>query len=136
MPIRATVIPEFHLGFAVGLGHVEGLEMVRACQEMTSDPLWVPGFDELWDLRDSTEVDISPEGMDEMVASAHKYASQIGDNRCVFVSARESVKPVLRLFAWLTDDLPRTYHTTRTRDEALAWLGLPPDALAGVALGE
>ena len=133
MPFHAIVLPEHHVGFAVGFGYVKGAGMARTCEELISDPLWEPGFDEIWDLTASTAVDISPDDMDALVASAHTYASRIGTNRCVFVYTRESVGPVLRLFARLTDDLPRAYHATRTRDEALAWLGLPPDALAGLA---
>ena len=133
MSFQFTVVPEHRVGLAVGLGHATGAEMARTCAGLVSDPRWEPGFDEVWDLTASVEVDISPADMEALVTKAHDYAGRIGANRCVFVYTRDAVGPVLSLFARLTNDLPRIYHTARTQAEALDWLGLPADALAAAS---
>ena len=131
MPFLVTVAQESRLGLVAGSGHVTCAELTQSWTTLVTSPAWTPGFDEVWDLSQSTEVDVSPTDLDALVAATHALADRAGAGRCVFVYTRGSVEAVLRLFEWRTADLPRTYHTTRTRAEALRWLGLPPDALAG-----
>ena len=103
---------------------VTGREMLHACQDMVGHPDWRPGFVELWDLS-NVEVDASPYEIDELVVSAHKLRDRIGKNRVAFVTRRETVDALLRLFEVFTLDLGRTYRTFRTREEAAAWLDVP-----------
>ena len=130
MGYTATVNPESRTGLVIGSGYMTGQEMVDACAALVTDPLWEPGFDEVWDLTGS-ELDVTPDGLESMVESSRKHADRIGDSRCVFVVSRDGVEAVLRLFGRLTKDLPRTYHTARTLGEAEAWLGLEPGTLSG-----
>lgn len=110
--------------------------MTKACVSLVADPAWGVGFDEIWDFTQSGEVDVSPTDLDELVATTHENATRIGAGRCVFVHTRDSIEALLRLFEWRTANLARTYHTTRTRAEALDWLGLSPAALADVTSGD
>ncbi len=107
-----------------------GQEIVDACTSLVTNPDWQPGFDEVWDLTGSSEVDVTPIGLDQMVQAARGHADKVGVSRCVFVVSRDGVEAVLRLFGRLTQDLPRTYHIVRTLAEAEAWLGLEPETLS------
>jgi len=134
MAYRYEIHAETRVGLVIGSGRLSGTEITDACVAMVTDARWRPDYDEVWDLN-AAEVDVSPDELDRLVDSAHTYAERIGDNRCVFVTIRESVKPLLFLFARLTADLDRTYQIVATLDEAVAWLGLPKGALdeAGLA---
>ncbi len=102
---------------------------------MITDAEWRPGFDEIWDFT-RAEVDVSPDELDHLVESAHAYGARIEEDRCVFVTARESVWPLLLLFERLTTDLDREYATVTTLAEAAAWLGLSSGALDDSGLAE
>lgn len=130
MPYLIRIDSESRVGLVVGSGHVTGTELTEACTEMIGRPEWAPGFDEVWDLTSAREIDIGPDELTSLVESTHEVAAKIGANRCVFVHTRDSVAAVLRLFELLTRDLPRTYQTVRSREEAAEWLGVPLGALA------
>ena len=133
MPYDVRLRPESRVGLVTGSGHVTGHELAQACEHMVQHPQWELGFDEVWDLSESGEVDVSPEELDRLVQSAHAYADRIGQNRCVFVTTRGGVQALLRLFELLTRDLPREYQTVGSRAEAASWLGLAADALDDAA---
>lgn len=124
---------ESGIGLVLGSGHVTGQELVRACTEMVKDPRWEPGDTEVWDLSTAIEVDVSPDELDRLVESAHEYSERIGAGRCVFITARDGVEALLRLFELLTRDLDRDYHIARTRADAARWLGLDIDVLDQIA---
>ena len=136
MPYLVTLFPQSRVGLVSGSGHVTGQELAHACGEMVHDARWESGFSEVWDLSGAAEVDISPDELTGLVESAHEYADRIGEARCAFVTTRDGVIPLLRLFERLTADLDRTYATVRTRTEAEAWLGLAPGALAPEPLAD
>ncbi len=129
MPYDATI----HTGARTGLltfhGHVTGTEMLDACRTLIGDPDWRPGFEELWDLS-HTEVDVSPHEIDNLVASAHTLSDRIGENRVAFVTTREAVGTLIRLFELFTTDLGRTYKVFQTREAAAEWLDVPVEAVS------
>jgi hypothetical protein len=129
MAYDAVVLPPLRVGLVVLGGHVTGAELVRACQDLVTRPAWAPGFDEVWDLTGAAEVDVSPGELKDLVVSAHEYRNRIGSSRVAFVTRRESLDVLLRLFGVLTADLDREYRCLDTREDAAGWLGLAPGAL-------
>lgn len=125
MPHAISVHPDVRVGLVVMTGHVTGSEMLEACQAVVSDEAWEAGFDELWDLLGAPEVDVSPEEIDALVALAHRLQDEFQGNRVAFVTRREPVELLLRLFELFTLSLGRTYRTFRTREAAAEWLGIP-----------
>lgn len=98
--------------------------MLEACRALVGHVDWRPGFEELWDLS-HTEVDVRPEEVNQLVASAHQLRDRVGPNRVAFVTTKPAVGALLRLFEVFTLDLGRTYRTLPTREAAAAWLGVP-----------
>ena len=133
MAYAVTFDPGPCVGLVTGSGHVTGDQLIEACRELVSSEGWEPGCDEVWDLTTAAAVDVSPDGLDRLVESAHGMADKLGGGRCVFVATRESVRPLLLLFERLTRDLDRTYHTVASRAEAEAFLGLGAGALGELA---
>ena len=135
MPFRAEVLTEHRVGLLTGFGDVTGAEIADACRALVEGDGWAPGFDQVWTLGGARSVGVAPDELTALVASTRRLADRVGDGRCVVVDTRDGVAAVLRLFQRLTADLDRTYHRVRTLDEAAAWLGLPPGALAAGAGG-
>ena len=126
-----TITPGARVGLAVFAGHVTGDEMAQACRSLVTDPEWEPGFDEVWDLRGASEVDVDPGELKRLVAGAHDLRDKFVDNRVVFVTRREVIDVLTHLFGLLTADLDRTYRRVDTPEAAAAWLGVPPSACGG-----
>ena len=103
--------------------------MLEACRALALDPEWEPGFDELWDFLGAPEVDVAPDEITALVDSAHQLKAQLQGNRVAFVTRREPVELLLRLFELFTLDLGREYRTFRTAEAAAEWLGGPLDAV-------
>ena len=133
MGFQIRRLQEEGIGLIVGTGHMTGQELVTACVELVKSPAWRPGDTEVWDLSTAAQVDVSPEQLDRLVGSAHEYAERIGEGRCVFITRRDGVDALLRLFGRLTRDLDREYHIARTREDASRWLGLDAGALDELA---
>lgn len=133
MPYDVTILPDARTGLAVGTGDLTGSDLARACGVMVHNALWQDGFNEVWDLTSAVQIAVTPEELDRLVEVAHEHADEIGENRVVFVSTRDAVAVLVRLFERRTADLHRTYQVVRTRAEAADWLGvpLPTDGLAG-----
>ena len=129
MPLHITVLPESRVVLIAGAEFVSGTDLARACLDMGHHPDWRSGFDEVWDLSGASEIDITPDELDEIVEVTHRYGHLVGGNRVVFVSPRDIIAALARLFELRTADLGRTYHVARTRGEAADWLGLAPGTL-------
>lgn len=128
MSYIVTIDPDEHVGLVAFHGHVTGTEMLEACHDLVGHPDWRPGFEELWDLV-LAEVDVSPHEITALVASAHKLSDRIGKNEVAFVTTREAVGMLIRLFELFTIDLGRTYKVFPTREAAAEWLGVPMEAV-------
>lgn len=128
MPFSITIHPDRRVGRVELSGHTTGGEMLEACRTLVMDPAWEPGFDELWDFLEAPEVDVVPDEIDALVASAHQLRERFGGNRVAFVTRHEPVALLLRLFELFTSDLGRTYRTFLTVGAAADWLGVPVDA--------
>jgi isocitrate/isopropylmalate dehydrogenase len=129
MPYDVTILPDARTGLVVGTGDLTGTDLAQACGVMARDAQWENGFDEVWDLTAAAQIDITPEELDRLVDVAHEHADAIGENRVAFVSTRDAIAVLVRLFERRTADLHRTYRVVRTRAEAADWLGV---ALPGV----
>ncbi|WP_420456053.1 hypothetical protein [Rubrivirga sp.] len=125
MPYEIQVDPEFRIGFIAAFDYVTGQDLVLACKSLIEDASWEAGFDEVWDLSAATAVDISPDELERLAASAREHADRIGENRVACVTTRDSMAAILRLLERLTPGLRRTYRVARTRQEAADWLGVP-----------
>ena len=132
MPLTVTILPEARLALIEGAGFVTGSDIAEACLTMGRAPNWEGGFDNVWDFSAATQIDITPDELDEIVALTHTYADLVGGNKVVFVSSRDAIAALARLFELRTAALNRAYHVTHTRAAAAEWLGLAPGTLDGV----
>lgn len=117
------------MGYVALSGRTTGTHLLEACRALVLDPAWEAGFDELWDFRAAAEVDVVPEEIDALVATAHQLRERLQGNRVAFVTSREPVELLLRLFELFTLDLGRTYRTFRTREAGAEWLKVSLDAI-------
>ncbi|MEM1115442.1 MAG: hypothetical protein AAF845_12590 [Bacteroidota bacterium] len=129
MPCSVVVRPEARVAVITCTGHTTGAELLDACRVVTDDPAWEGGFAELWDLLGAPEVDVQPDEITALVAQARRLADRLQPCRVAFVTQREPVALLVRLFELFTLDLGRTYRTFLTREDAAAWLSVPLDAI-------
>lgn len=129
VPFTVSVHPDQRLAYALFTGHATGAEMLEACHAIVEDQGWQGGFDELWDFLDAPEVDVQPDEISALVDSAHRLADRLQPCRVGFVTRREPVALLIRLFELFTLDLGRDYRTFLTRGAASAWLGVSLEAI-------
>ncbi len=123
-PFRLFTLPEARLGLAVGQGKVNGDDIIGACHLLTQMDDWAAGFNEMWDLLGTTEVDVTPDSVRAAVAAAHDHADALGNGRVACVTTRDGVAMLVRLIEAMTTELDRSYRAFHTRAAAAAWLGL------------
>ncbi|WP_412061834.1 hypothetical protein [Rubrivirga sp. IMCC45206] len=129
MPFHLTTLPESRIGLAVGSGRVSGEDLAAACTAMVAQDGWVAGFDEIWDLSETTEVDVTPGDLAHLIATMRGHADALGEGRVACVTTRDAIAVLVRLIEALTIGMGRHFHTVRSRAEAAEWLGLDAEVL-------
>ncbi len=117
---RHLIDAERGLAYVKLYGRVEGSFIASCVGRLRNDPAWRDSFDVIWDERDITIFDITPEGLEEMVDA--QTSGQTGND--IVVSSRESRSLVLQLYAMRTRARGRPAEVFETLDEALGVLGL------------
>ncbi|WP_412068873.1 hypothetical protein [Rubrivirga sp. IMCC43871] len=129
MSFHLTTLPDSRIGLAVGSGQVTGDELVGAFETMVRQDGWVAGFDEIWDLSETSEVDVTPGDLAHIVATVRRHSDRLGEGRVACVTTRSTLTVLVRLIETLTLGLGRSYRTFPTRTEAAEWLGLDAEVL-------
>jgi hypothetical protein len=112
--------PAAGLALARVSGEVTGHDVARFVRRLQSDPDWRPTFDAIWDERGITLLDVTPDGLDEMVDA--QAEGQVGAD--VVVTEREDRELVQRLYALRVRARGRPATVCDTLDGALAAVGL------------
>ena len=103
---------------------------------LRNDPRFDPGFRQIVDFRELTDIRVSTEGV-RGVAQVNPFRR---DARRAFVVASEEAFGLIRMFGAYTDSNPEQFRIFRDLENALEWIGLartaswpaqPPDATFG-----
>lgn len=90
--------------------------------KLRQDPDFDPGYDQLWDFRDVTEISVSSEAIRDL---ARARSFDPGARRAL-VAVSDVGFGVARMFAALHDDAPEEVQVFRSVEEARDWLGTAP----------
>lgn len=115
--------PETRLALVRVGGHVTGHDIARYARDLHADADWRPTYDAIWDERGIAVLDVTPEGLEEMVSA--QVDEQTGKD--VVVAARETHETLQSLYARLVRARGRPAVVCATLDEAVGAVGL--DAL-------
>ncbi len=130
MPIRFYVDRDLRLVVAVHIGPVPDAEFLAAYEKLYADPDFDLSFDILVDLRKAESVSRSAAALQSLASSiVPRYERSKSPIKLVFVAKTDVSYGMSRMFQAFADTLPGESMVFRTMDEALDWLGAPPDAV-------
>lgn len=130
MPITYTIHPHLRLVVTRFTGHVSDEEFVELYQRMLHDDDYVLGTNELADLRDTADLDLSALALRRVEEiTRHRYAGSDASFRTAIIAPRDQSYGVGRMYEVFAEDGPESVRVCRSEAEALTWLDLPADAL-------
>lgn len=118
MPASFTIDHERRLVLSRAWGVVEDGDLQANQREVAADPRFEPGYSQLYDFSEVTEVRATNEGVRGLVRTS-VFAR---DSRRAIVAPSDIVFGMVRMYE-LTGDLdPRVFRVFRNIGEAMAWL--------------
>lgn len=111
--------PEVQLGYCRVVGVADGRFIAECARTLQRDAAWSSGFDVIWDERGIEMLDLTPNGLDEMVEA--QASGQHG--RDVVITDRDDHKVVMKLYAWRVRERGRPASVFATLEAALEHLG-------------
>ncbi len=123
MAVRHSVYTKHRLVFSVADGYLTAADIHNHVQSLIADPDFEPRFDHLSDFTAVTDWNIRP-GQMYGLARVSLFSET---SRRALIAADDHIYGMLRMYLGYRSD--GTAHTRifPNREEALSWLGLPPD---------
>jgi hypothetical protein len=124
MAYDVRVDPERRLVEVRATGTVTDDDVLGIDNRMRSDPSIDPGFDQLVDASGATEAALTSKRIQTITASAPFLSTS---SRRAIVAPTDLGFGMSRMFELYRGELAGEIRVFRTRSEALAWLGMPPE---------
>ena len=99
-------------------------ELLDHKRRLVEDPHFTPGMKELSDVRGVDKLNVTPEGIGQMVALDKLHAPRLGDYRLAILASEDFVFGTARMYQMLTEDSLEGVRVFRDRAEAEEWLGV------------
>ena len=130
MPITYWVDVENRVIMATALGILADADLPLYLGAVTTDADVEPGFNELFDLREVTKVEITVSGIEDVADRVQGIAQYIKETKTAIVASNRNTAAVSSFYKILRTNLPSTIRLFRDMVAARAWLGLPEDRSA------
>jgi hypothetical protein len=130
MPLDIWLDADENLRFAVGRGRLTDRDLLEAWGDALADPTYDPTVDNLVDMRDVDEFEVTPVGAqrlaDVMAMCTQPLAPGVRP-KVACVAPGDRAFEVLRMYEMYRElqGSPARYFVCRTMEEARCWLGLP-----------
>lgn len=92
---------------------------------VTTDADVEPGFNELFDVREVTKVEITVSGIEDVADRVQGIAQYLKETKAAIVASNRNTAGVSSFYEILRTNLPFTVRLFRDMAAARAWLGLP-----------
>ncbi len=89
---------------------------------------WQPGFNLFVDYSAATEINVDTKDVGLLVGQYQSRSSLLVGSRCAVVAPSDLIFGLARAWELMSDGHPLTSMIFRTRRQAIAWLGLKPEA--------
>jgi hypothetical protein len=124
------VLPDLRLVRITLEGRLDIRDVQTTITQFRALPLYQPGMDRLWDLRQAT-LDITGEDVRQVVALLEQLPPATVVGKVAFVTASSVAYGLVRMLETYAElaSLPSEAAVFRTLDEALAWLSVDPRVL-------
>lgn len=130
MPITYEFHSDLGLVVTVFSGHVTDEEFVRLYDRMLNDDGYALGTNELADLRDAEDLDLSAMALRRVEEiTRRRYGHSDQSFRTAIIAPRDQSYGVGRMYEVYAEEGPENVRVCRTPAEALEWLDLAPDAI-------
>ncbi len=122
MPISYKIDPQQRLIFTTAKGVLTGEEVMEHKQLLLHDPAFEPGMRELSDVRCVERLEVTPAGIQHMVAMDKSTATGLDDYRLAIVASADVIFGMARMYQALTEDNIQSVRVFRSIEEAKDWL--------------
>jgi hypothetical protein len=122
MPVSYRIDVEGGVVYSRGWGVLTDEEIAAHAQTLRVDPRFDPGFRQIVDFRELTDIRVSGAGVREVA----RYNPFRRDARRAFVVASDEAFGLTRMFGMFTDSNAETFTIVRTLEAAFEAIGLPP----------
>ena len=124
MPYEIEILSERRLGIIRLSGYVDAAQLDAAADEQAKHGAFESSYNSLWDLRHTTAVDVSPEGMSKLIEQKLKRDAEMGlTGKIAIVVNRHTVAGAALLAKVRANRVPgRTVDVFPTERLAFEWL--------------
>ena len=130
MPIRYTLHNDLGLVVTHFTGRVSDGEFIDLYRAMFNDPAYVPGTNELADLRGVETLNLSALALRRVEElTEERYAGTDAGFRTAIVAPRDQAYGIGRMYEVFAEEGPENVRVCRDVEDALEWLEVAPDAL-------
>lgn len=109
-------------------------DVEQANQALYTDPLWEPGFSELWDVRGIRALIASIEDVYKLASDEMTNLDRSGTDRVAVIVARQIDYALVHLHRYHVRGTGRPYRIFWKHAEACTWLGVPAAVLTPPAV--
>ncbi len=123
MPITYSIDPKLGVIFTTAWDVLTVEELFEHKRKLAADPDFKPGMVELSDVRQITELDVTPEGIGRFVAQDTISAEKLRDYKLAIIVSQEVVFGMARMYEMMTEQNVSNVAVFRDLEEAKTWLG-------------
>ena len=121
---ETAVFPEDRYALAQPRGRVTGDVVVDYGSAMAFHPDWQPGFTEVWDMRFTSSIDITPTYLPRLMELERATKEALTGSRTIIVTDRPMILYSAQFYARFVKPLGRVVVAVGTGDEAAELLGI------------
>ncbi len=130
-PITHSINEDLQLLITTWSGAVTDAEMMTAFRAAYADSRWVPGFNEVTDLRRATLGAVTADGLRAVRRLvAESVAGFSGRFKTAILAPTDLGFGISRMYEMMSDESSESVRVCRDADEAAAWVGIPASVLA------
>lgn len=125
MPITYRVDREHKVVLATAKGILTDADLRAHLGTLTADTEVQPGFNELYDLREVREVEITTSSVEDVTGFIHEIEQHFKESKTAFVASDHNTAEVSYLYELLRTNVAATVRLFHDLTAAREWLGLP-----------
>ena len=130
-PISHSLDEDLHLLITTWTGAVTDAEMMAAYRTAYADSRWVPGFNEVADLRHANVGAVTSNGLRGVrLLVAESVAGFTGSFKTAVLAPTDLGFGISRMYEMMSDESSESVRVCRDAADAAAWVGIPASLLA------
>lgn len=130
-PITHSIDEDLQLLITTWSGAVTDAEMMAAFRAAYADSRWVPGFNEVTDLRRANVGAVTSDGLRALrLLVAESVAGYSGRFKTSILAPTDLGFGISRMYEMMSDESSESVRVCRDADDAAAWVGIPASVLA------